>query len=276
MILNTANDLCACRRRLGACLLAGLAMAGVLAGGCAKQVGGPPPIPQHRLPPVAEGPRTIEHLVLAGETLTSIADIYYGDPGHAGAIAKDNGIDAGGVPAAGSTLRLRFSSGQWDEAQRRAAALVPYNEGVDLFAAERLGEAEDSFRLALDTAPDLLAARYNLALVLLKRGRTDEALTLLEDLTKRRPRDPDFRFARGNALFQTARFADAATQFRQVLTDHPQDMRAAFGYARSLQEAGQTEAAVAAWESYLVLDPDSSWAATARRNLESLRSGSRR
>ena len=50
---------------------------------------------------------------------------------------------------------------------------MPYNKGVDLMAQERLAEAEKQFRLALETAPDLVAAQYNLALVLLKRGKTD-------------------------------------------------------------------------------------------------------
>jgi tetratricopeptide (TPR) repeat protein len=147
---------------------------------------------------------------------------------------------------------------------------VSYNKGVDLLGNERLAEAEKQFGLALETAPDLVAAKYNLALVLLKRGKTEESLVYLEELTTLRPTDTDFLFARGNALFQSTRFDEAAVQFEAALAVDPGLKRAAFGLARSLQEGEHKTEAIAAWNRYLELDSTTSWAAAARRNLKLL------
>ncbi len=246
-----------------------LALAGlVLTAGCAKKVGGPTVQVETKVTG-----NLIEHTVQPGEDLAVIADDYYGDPGYASAIASANGLEPGAVPVPGSVLKLRFDPDQWDQARRRAQALVPYNEGVDLLADDRLGEAQSRFRQALDIAPGLHAARYNLALVLLKRGRAEEALEHLDILVQARPEADDFAFARGNALFQTSRFAEAAAQFKALLDRDPANKRAAFGYARSLQETGDKAGATDAWRAYLKLDPDSGWAAAARRNLETLQHG---
>jgi len=241
----------------------------LLSGGCAKRVGGPE---ARTAQPVVTG-NIIEHTVQPGEDLPAIADDYYGDPGHAADIALLNGLTEGGRLVPGTVLKLRFDSDQWGGAQRRAQALVPYNEGVEMLATERLGEAQARFEQALDIAPDLLAARYNLALVLLKRGRSDAALEHLDILVAQRPEAEDFAFARGNALFQTSNFPLAAAQFNALLAMDSGNKRAAFGYARSLQEAGDRQGAVTAWGNYLNLDSSSGWADAARRNLEALQNG---
>ena len=219
------------------------------------------------------GEHVIEHRIVTGETLAQIADNYYGDPNRADQVARDNDLANADLVTPGSVLRLRFSDAEWTEARRRAEALVSYNRGVDLMGQNRLAEAERQFRLALDTAPGLAAASYNLALVLVDRGKADEAIPMLEELALARPDDADFRFARGHALFAAARFAEAADQFAMVLAAHPDHRRAAFGLARALEEDGQTAEAMAAWQRYLELDPDSGWATQARRRLEKLRDG---
>ncbi len=254
--------------KLGQGLLIGFLTACVLVTGCAKRVSGP----GVKINVPVSG-NLIEHQVQPGEDLAIIADDYYGDPAYAADIAEFNGLAAGFNLVPGSVLKLRFDSDQWEVAQRRAMALVPYNEGVDLLATDRLGEAEARFTQALDIAPGLYAARYNLALVLLKRGKADAALEHLEQLVRARPQAVDFAFARGNALFQTAHFQPAADQFLALLKIDPGNKRAAFGYARSLQEAGDKPGAMAAWQAYLKLDSSSGWADSARKNLESLRHG---
>ena len=160
----------------GALLMIGILF---LWGGCAKQVRSPASGPA--IVPVDQ--MVIEHVVGPGESLARIADNYYGDPDLFQVIARDNGISDPGRIVSGSVLRLQFSPEQWDGAQQRAAALRSYNKGVDFLAKERVGDAERQFQLALETAPDLRAAKYNLALVYLKRGRNDRALALLEQLT---------------------------------------------------------------------------------------------
>lgn len=215
----------------------------------------------------------IEHRIVAGETLALIADNYYGDPDRSVQVARDNDVADPSLITPGSVLRLRFNDTEWTDARRRADALVAYNRGVDLMGQERLAEAEQQFRQSLDTAPELVAARYNLALVLVQRGRTEESLPLLDGLIADRPEDRDFRFARGHALFTATRFPEAADEFARVLDLDPSNRRAAFGYARALTEAGRRDAAMAAWTRYLELDPDSSWSVRARRQLQNLQDG---
>ena len=262
--------------RLLAAIIAVSVLMLLLAGGCAR---GPSPVdeaPAPALPAgpdVPEGSTVIAHTVKSGETLARIADNYYGEPGRAPDIARHNGLAGDRDPVPGSVLHLPFAPAEWEGAQRRASALEPYNRGVQALAQDRLGEAERLFRLALSTAPELLDARYNLALVLLRRGQAEEAVSLLEALTESRPHDVEYRCARGNALFQSARFTGATAQFALALADQPDHRRAAFGYARSLQEEGRSTEAAAAWRRYLEMDPDSSWADAARTHLRKLSDG---
>lgn len=248
-------------------VLTGMALI-LLCGGCSKKVTTFPG--EEEAPIVQSGEFHLDHTVADGETLAQVADNYYGNPDLADRIARDNGLADPARVIPGSVLRLNFTEKEWGVARQRSAALVPYNKGVDLLANDRLAEAEKQFRLALDTAPDLVAAKYNLALVLLKRGKTEQALVYLEQLTALRPEDTDFLFAQGNALFQSTRFDEAAVQFEAALSVDPGLKRAAFGLARSLQEGQHETEAIAAWNRYLELDSTSSWAASARRNLKLL------
>lgn len=226
---------------------------------------------------VSESPvvatQVLEHPVRAGDTLERIADLYYGDPTRAAAIAAENGIDDPGRLAIGSILALRFGAAEFEAARRRQAALQPFNQGVAALDEGDLESAERQFRLALHTVEDLHEARYNLALVLIKRGRTEEAADHLGVLVTQRPDDVDYRFAFGNALFYQTRYIEAADVFGTILETNPNHRRAAFGHARALHEAGVRDGAIAAWSRYLDLDSDSAWAAEARRLRSELRGG---
>ena len=241
----------------------------VLGAGCSKQVAQK----EVNSEPISTG-HTLRHTVVAGETLRKIADNYFGDPDLAGAIATMNGITDPDRIVPGSVLVLDFDDRQWQGARQRSVALEAYNRGVDLMQQERLAEAEKQFRLALDTAPDLESASYNLALVLAERGKNSEALVFLDKLTASRPENTDFRFARGHSLFMVAKFAEAAAEFQEVLNIEAGHKRAVFGLARSLQEDGQKQKSIKAWQQYIKLDSTTSWADVARRNLEKLRNGS--
>ena len=240
-----------------------------LVAGCSKKV-----VDGGSATDATDAERVIEHRVTAGETLDLIADNYYGDPGRAGEVARQNGLSDPTVVTPGSVLRLQFTADEWTAARQRAAALAPYNRGVEMMARERLAEAEEQFRLAMATAPDLVSARYNLALVLVQRGRHEEALAILDDLARLRPETLDIRFAYGHALFAASRFPAAAQQFRAALALDPTHRRAAFGLGRALEEADEPAAAIAAWERSLELDPESSWAEQARQRLQKLRDAS--
>lgn len=240
----------------------------VVVSACSKRPG---------LAPVAEPPaafaHSLTHTVREGESIARIADLYYGDPDRSVGVAADNGVAPDAQLAAGSVLLLRFAADEYERARRRAAALEPYNRGVSAMHGSDLAEAERQFRLALHTVPDLLDARYNLALVLMKRGQAEAAAELLAVLVRERPAETDFGFALGNTLFQQTRYLQAAEAFAQVLIAAPDHRRAAYGHARALQAAGSRGEAIAAWQRYLELDASSSWAVEARRHLRELQGG---
>jgi Flp pilus assembly protein TadD len=254
--------------KLALALLAVMLLGG--GGGCTKRIV-KPGAPERPLEPDRLPPRAILHEVSAGESLTRIADNYYGDADQAARIARDNGIEDPQRLTAGSLLVLRFSAAEWPEARQRAAAMTSYNRGVDLMAEERLEEAEREFEAALQAAPDWPNVRYNLALVSMQRGRHEKAEALLERLVADRPQDHDILFAYGRVLFLEARFAEAVTVFQKLMALDPQHRRGAFGLARSLQETGRRDEAIVAWEAYLQLDSSSGWAHIARQNLAQLR-----
>ncbi len=215
-------------------------------------------------------PKNITHEVAVGESLTMIADNYYGDPTLADRIAAENGLQDPDRLVAGSLLMLQFSQQEWLVAQKRSAAMRPYNRGVDLMTQGDLTGAEREFRLALEMAPRFVNARYNLALVLIKRGQLEQAQRILADLLSERPTETDFLFAHGHVQFLQTQFEAASQTFRSVLQQEPTHRRAAFGLARSLQEGDHRAEAEAAWESYLALDSNSAWADEARRHLQEL------
>jgi tetratricopeptide (TPR) repeat protein len=226
---------------------------------------GGPPAPREPTPPPAPERAVITHVVRPGDTLARLAELYYGDPGRAADIAAANDVPRDADLATGSMVTLRFEADELAAARRRQAALGPYNRGVAAMEQGDLAGAERLFRAALSTAGSLHLARYNLALVLNQRGRHDEAATLLVALVAARPDDPDFAFALGNARFYQTRYVEAAAIFADLLQRHPEHLRAAFGLARSLHEAGRRDEALAAWNAYLELDATSPWADEARR-----------
>jgi len=214
---------------------------------------------------------TLTHTVAPGETLRTVAELYYGDPDRAGEIAATNGLADPDRLSAGEDLLLVFSEDEWAGAERRYQARQPYNSGVDALASGRLEAAETAFDEALAIDPDFDDARYNLALVQLRRGRNEAAESLLVELRERRPDDLDVLAVLGNSLFFQTRFAESIAVFRDLLDADPRHRQGAYGLARALGEAGMVESAITAWEDYLRLDGDSAWATRAREQLRELR-----
>lgn len=248
------------KRRL--CLLVLLA-ALVAVAGCARR----PALRPVRLDTLrAHESYSLVHTVAPGETLRTVADLYYGDPDRAREIAVANGLADPDDLSVGETLRLVFSEDEWAGAERRYRARQPYNRGVEDLASGRLEDAGRAFELALEIDPAFDDARYNLALVQLRRGRNEAAEALLVDLRSRRTDDLDVLLALGNSLFYQTRFAEAIAVFRDLMSLEADHRQGAYGLARALTEAGMVESAVTAWETYLRLDDDSAWATRARNS----------
>jgi tetratricopeptide (TPR) repeat protein len=119
---------------------------------------------------------------------------------------------------------------------RSTGALV--NLGTIYFNARSFTKAETYYRRALEIDSDYALAHFNLANLYDERGERAKALHHYLE-----------------ALKQNSGYADAH-----------------YNLALLYQSAGETMKAVRHWQVYLKLDPASSWAAIARRELERLKS----
>ncbi|HPF34015.1 MAG TPA: tetratricopeptide repeat protein [Candidatus Krumholzibacteria bacterium] len=253
-------------RRLAALSLLAL----VLAGGCAKQQWQE----SHRLETLRDEQRyTLQHTVAPGETLRGVAELYYGDPERAQALALANGVSDPDLIRPGDTVVLEFDEDEWRRAETRRDAMAPYNQGVEALRLGRLRTAEEAFHQALTVDPDFRDAQYNLALVWLRRGRYEDAEAMLLPLRDRDPDDADVALAYGQSLFHQARFAEAVAEFDRLLARRPDHTEAAFSRASALGADGRTAEARAAWRAFLQRHGDDDWGARARVRLRDLESG---
>ncbi len=116
-----------------------------------------------------------------------------------------------------------------------AGALV--NLGTVYFNLRDWRQAEQYYKRALDVDPDYALAHFNL----------------------------------GNLYDERGNRAQALSHYLAAIRIHPQYADAHYNVALLFQSSGQPLKAVRHWKMYLKLDPGSSWAAIARRELEKLK-----
>ncbi len=128
-------------------------------------------------------------------------------------------------------------------AYRKASELDPSSAGalVNLgtvhFNARNWPEAERQYRRALEVDPQYALAHFNL----------------------------------GNLFDERGNRAEALSHYLSALHIHPTYADAHYNVALLYQSIGQALKAVRHWRLYLKLDPNSSWAAIAKRELEKLK-----
>ncbi len=163
--------------------------------------------------------------------------------------------------------------------------------GEELTRIGRDAEAKQEFATALGLYPKLPSARNNLAVILLREGRYDEALNMLQavlveapDLVithfnlaqtyeklrqpaqaareyklflAAQPDDAEARAGFGQALNQVVAAPEALEQLRELHRHFPADSQIALLLAGRAQAEGRLATAVVAYESALALSPQS-------------------
>jgi DNA-binding winged helix-turn-helix (wHTH) protein/TolB-like protein len=117
--------------------------------------------------------------------------------------------------------------------------------GLIYYMSRRFDAAEDRLRSALQVGPDAPLARHFLARVLLARGRTGEALDLLDSSPGPAP---GWRSARGRALAQLGRRDEAAAELATLEKMANRGFGTGFDRALIHLDLGDREAALAALE----------------------------
>lgn len=126
-------------------------------------------------------------------------------------------------------------------------------------ALEGLGDsagAEKQYRAALALKPDLADSAVNLSALLISANRFDEAVSLLQPLVARSPRDPMLHMNLAFALLQSKNPAGAVKEYKAALAagDNPV---ARLGLAEALIAADQKADANAVLQRMLSASPDS-------------------
>jgi Flp pilus assembly protein TadD len=98
-------------------------------------------------------------------------------------------------------------------------------------------------------------AQFLLGVALERSGNMSSAASSFENASLLDPRDFDTRLHLGDVYLALNRAANAETRFRGALEIQPQEPRALFGLARSLDAQKKPEAA-AAYREYLAVRPD--------------------
>lgn len=137
-------------------------------------------------------------------------------------------------------------------------------------AYERLddGQAQAQFERAIQLTPDFTPAHFNLARILMKKGRDAEAVGEFRRTIQLDPNHVDALNMLGTALGRQQKFAEAASCLEHAVRLSPNhaEVRSNLGAAYAGQ--GRLQEAVAQFEAALRLDPDDP---EARENLRRVR-----
>jgi tetratricopeptide (TPR) repeat protein len=128
--------------------------------------------------------------------------------------------------------------------------------GLEAATAGDRKTAEERFRKAVQEDPENVAARYNLAVVLARVGKTEEALRVYREILELDPRNSQVLFNLGNLLAEKGEMASAIGHYRDALDIAPDFKQARFNLAAALSKRGSWAEASAEYEAVFRADPE--------------------
>lgn len=125
-------------------------------------------------------------------------------------------------------------------------------------AYERMGseEAQSQFEKAVQLNPDFTHAHFNLARILMQKGRDAEAMAELQRTIQIDPNHVGALNMLGTALGRQQQFAEAATCLERALRIDPNHAEARSNLGAAYAGQGRLREAVAQFEAALRIDPD--------------------
>ena len=149
------------------------------------------------------------------------------------------------------------------------AAYDYYLEGCRLDQDEAtLSQAEAAYRRAIEIDPSLANAFTNLGNLLYSRGDTDTAELMYHKALKVDAEQPEALYNLGFILYNKGDYDGALENFLHAVQSAPSFADAHFNLAMVLEELGKRQEARPHWETYIKLDPNTSWSEIARKHLE--------
>jgi predicted Zn-dependent protease len=152
------------------------------------------------------------------------------------------------LPRADARLRAHLQGHPTDVAALRMLAEV----------AARLRRYQDAAQLlerCLELAPSFDMARYNYASVLTRQGNPAAALSQIQPLLAREPRQPAYRFLQAAILANLGDYAESIGVYERVLKEYPEQPKIWMSYGHSLRTAGRGADAIAAYRRAISMEP---------------------
>jgi tetratricopeptide (TPR) repeat protein len=158
------------------------------------------------------------------------------------------------MEAIGTLLVVALAISPFQEAEE--ARTKAFREGIQLFQAGRIDEAEAAFLAVIAATPEDGPSRVQLSRIYARTGREQDAVRVLEDGLRYRPNGIGLLNELGALLLAEGRASDAEGRFREALAIEPGNPRTAMGLARSLAARGDPAAGAAVLETALATSPD--------------------
>ena len=143
----------------------------------------------------------------------------------------------------------------------------------DALELERIGDSPGAIKAYLevvDIDPRFAGAWVNLGTIYFGARDFDRAKAYYTKAIEADPEYPLAHFNLGNLYDELGNRASALVQYQAALKLHPQYADAHYNVALLYQASGQPLRAMRHWKMYIRLDPASTWAAIARRELKKL------
>jgi len=134
-----------------------------------------------------------------------------------------------------------------------------------------LEDAVSAYRKAIELNPNASGALVNLGTIAFRRHKLREAAALYKRAMQADPTYPLAHFNLGNLHEEQGDFGTARQHYLDALKLNPRYADAQFNLALLCERTGDLLQAIGYWQSYLKLDGTSSWATTARQQLDRLK-----
>jgi Flp pilus assembly protein TadD len=214
-----------------------------------------------------KGEFTFRRLFSGKYSLTSVKEGYK-------SIYQEVELEAG----ASRMVEIALAKELSEEQKNRQEALALFQNGVSLAQENKIDEAIEAFRKAVELKPDLAEAYINLGLLFFRQDKTDEAEKALLKALELKPEDPKIKQALGNIYFEKAKgllqqdkIDEALETLKLSYGYNPNDPYTNYllGYAYS--QKGLKEEAIKSFEAFLQLEPNAPQAAQVKEILENLK-----
>ena len=168
------------------------------------------------------------------------------------------------LPLADLRLRSHLAAHPTDVAALRMLAEVAAR-------LRRYADAQELLERCLELAPSFDAARHNYAIVLNRQAKPAAALSHVEMLLAKEPRNPSYLNLKAAILANLGDYADSIEVYEQVLAEHPRQPKVWMSLGHALKTAGRQDDSVLAYRRAIGMEPTLGEAYWSLANLKTFR-----